>query len=264
MVGGKPGSRGRTRMSQPDFQRYQKEFCAHARSPRLNPRPAGVSAKRIGVYAQLLFNNMESTLSGCFPVCKKVLGVRKWERLVRDFFAGHRCATPLFRQIPEEFLQWLHQTQTDDIPPFMPQLAHYEWVELAVAVADVPMPAGWNADGDLLEGKPVFTSALMLLRYDWPVQRISPRFKPVEPLTEPVCLLVFRDAADEVCFLELNPVSAHLVELLQGGNHSGREALMNIAQALRHPDAEQVVAFGASVLADLKARGAILGAIPCK
>lgn len=258
MVGGKPGSR--TRMSQPDFQRYQQAFCAHARSPRLNPRPAGVSAKRIGVYAQLLFNNMESTLSGCFPVCKKVLGVRKWNKLVRDFLAGHRCATPLFRQIPEEFLQWLHQTEPAGIPPFMPQLAHYEWAELAVAVTDAPLPAGWNADGDMLKGKPVLTPALMLLRYDWPVQRISPRFKPLQPLTEPICLLVFRNASDEVRFMELNPVSAQLIELLRGGNRTGREALMSIAQALRHPDAEQVVAFGASVLADLKARGAILGA----
>jgi len=262
MVGGKPGSRAR--MSQPDFQRYQKAFCAHARSPSLNPRPAGVSAKRIGVYAQLLFNNMESTLSGCFPVCKKVLGVRKWNRLVRDFFAGHRCATPLFRQIPEEFLQWLQHTKPAGVPPFMPQLAHYEWAELAVAVADTSMPAGWSAGGDMLEGKPVLTPALMLLRYDWPVQRISPRFKPIQPLTEPICLLVFRDAADEVRFIELNPVSARLVELLQEGNRTGREALMSIAQALRHPDAEQVVTFGAQVLADLNALDAILGAVPCK
>jgi hypothetical protein len=262
MVGGQPN--GHTRMSQSDFQRYQNEFCAHARNPRLHPRPAGVSAKRIGIYAELLFNNMEGTLSGCFPVCKKVLGVRKWNKLVRVFFAEHRCTTPLFRQIPEEFLQWLQQADPVGLPPFIPQLAHYEWAELAVAVADATMPAAWNADGDLVEGKPVLTPALMLLRYDWPVQRISPRFKPIQPLTEPVSLLVFRDAMDEVRFIELNPVSAHLVELLQEGSRTGREALISIAQALRHPDAEQVVTFGAQILADLKARGAILGASPCK
>lgn len=248
-------------MSRPAFQRYQAEFCAHARSPRANPRPAGVSAKRIGVYAQLLFNNMESTLAGCFPVSKKVLGTRRWNALVRNFFAGHRCSTPLFRQIPEEFLQWLQQADHLGVPPFLPQLAHYEWVELALAVSDAPLPTGWEADGDLLEGKPALVPALMLLRYDWPVQRISPRFKPVQPLTDPVWLLVFRDAGDVVRFIELNPVSARLIELLQTGAYTGRAALRQIAQELQHPDPQQVVAFGAEVLASLKQCGALLGAV---
>lgn len=247
-------------MNRPAFQRYQEEFCAHARSPRANPRPAGVSATGIGVYAQLLFNNMESTLAGCFPVSKKVLGIRRWSVLVRDFLAGHRCATPLFRQIPEEFLQWLQEADHLDFPPFLPQLAHYEWVELALAVSDVPWPTGWDADGDLLEGKPALVPALMLLRYDWPVQRISPRMKSAQPLSEPVWLLVFRDAGDEVRFVELNPVSARLIELLRTGSYTGSAALRQIAQELHHPDPQQVVAFGAEVLASLKQCGALLGA----
>jgi len=251
-------------MSVSSLQRYQIEFCAHARSPKTHPRPAGIAAKRMAVYAQLLFNNMESSLAGCFPVCKKVLGLRRWNALVREFFARHRCATPLFRQIPEEFLQWLQETERRNIPPFLPQLAHYEWVELAVAVSDAHRPVGWEADGNLLAGKPVLSSALMLLRYDWPVQRISPRFKPVQPLADPVWLLVFRDPDDEVRFIELNPVSAHLVELLQAGNFTGREALLEIAKALRHPDPEQVVAFGSTVLSELRQNGAILGTLSCK
>jgi hypothetical protein len=251
-------------MSVSSLQRYQAEFCAHARSPKIHPRPAGVVAKRMAVYAQLLFNNMESSLAGCFPVCKKVLGLRRWNALVREFFAGHRCSTPFFRQIPEEFLQWLQQTEHRDIPPFISQLAHYEWVELAVGVSDAPQPVGWEADDDLLVGRPVLAPALMLLRYDWPVQHISPRFKPAQPLADPVWLLVFRDPDDEVKFVELNPVSAHLVELLQAGNFTGREALLEIAKALHHPDPDQVVAFGANVLSELRQGGAILGTLPCK
>lgn len=251
-------------MNVPAFQRYQAEFSAHVRDPRTHPRPPGIPAKRIGVYAQLLFNNMESTLANCFPVCKKVLGTRRWSTLVRDFFAGHRCGTPLFRQIPEEFLHWLQRVERTDIPPFLPQLAHYEWAELAVAVSDASPPTGWQAAGDLLDGMPVLAPALMLLRYDWPVQRISPRLKPSQPLADPVWLLVFRDLNDEVRFIELNPVSAHLVELLQAGNRTGRAALLEIAQALGYPAPQQIVAFGAEVLADLRQSGAIIGALGCK
>lgn len=251
-------------MSAPSFQRYQAEFCGHVRSPRTMARPKGVSAKRLSVYAGLLFNNMESTLAGCFPVCKKVLGMRRWNGLVREFFAGHRCSTPLFRQIPEEFLQWLSQAESSSLPPFLPQLAHYEWVELAVAVSDAVSPTDWVANGDLLDGRPVMSPALMLLRYDWPVQRISPRFRPDQPLADPVWLLVFRDADDEVKFIELNQVSAQLVGLLQTDSCTGRAALMEIARTLQHPDPQQVVAFGADILSSLRQSGAILGASPCK
>ena len=104
----------------------------------------------------------------------------------------------------------------------------------------------------------------MLLRYDWPVQRISPRFRPDQPLADPVWLLVFRDADDEVKFIELNQVSAQLVGLLQTDSCTGRAALMEIARTLQHPDPQQVVAFGADILSSLRQSGAILGASPCK
>lgn len=251
-------------MKPPAFQQYQQAFCTHVRDPKSAARPHGVNARRIAIYAELLFNNMESTLAGCFPVCRKVLGIRRWNRLVREFFAEHRCTTPLFRQIPEEFLLWLEEGCSSGLPPFLPQLAHYEWVELAVAVSDAPLPTGWDSEGDLLETIPVLTPALMLLSYDWPVQRISPRFKPVEPLSEPIWLLVFRDMHDEVRFNELNPVSAALIRQLQAGNLTGREALMNIARMLGHNDPAPIIAFGSEFFGQLRAAGAILGAISCK
>jgi hypothetical protein len=244
------------------FQQYQAEFTGHIRNPKTSARPKGVPARRMRVYVEIVFNNMESTLSSCFPVCKKVVGMVRWNKLVRAFLTEHRCSTPLFRQIPEEFLRWLDGAQPQMLPPFFAQLAHYEWVELAVAVSDA-QAAPCDASCDLLEGIPVLAPALMLLRYDWPVQRISPRFRPASPLDEPAWLLVFRDADDDVQFVELNPVSAHLVALLQQATATGRQALLQVAEALQHPQPGQLVAFGASVLEDLRRNGAILGAI-CK
>lgn len=248
-------------MSMLAFQRYQIEFCAHTRAPRCQPKPKGVPAKRIGIYAELLFNNLESTLSSCFPVSRKVLGVRRWQTLVRNFLAHYRCATPLFRQIPEEFLLWLQQGASAELPPYLPQLAHYEWVELALAVSDAVAPEGIHTAGDLLEGVPVLAPALMLLRYDWPVQHISPRRKPTQPLNEPVFLLVFRDVSDEVRFIELNPITARLVELLQLGSRTGYVVLTQISAELAHSEPERIVAFGADILANLREQGAILGTL---
>jgi hypothetical protein len=248
----------------PGFQEFQRTFTLHIRNPAKNRRPKGVPRERMAVYAEIVFHNMESTLAACFPVCKRVLGRRHWTSLVRRFLTEHRCATPLFREIPEEFLRWLEAHGADDVPPYIPQLAHYEWVELALTVSNACTPEDYAVDGDLMSGLPLLAPALMLLRYDWPVQRISPRIKPTAPLDEPLWLLVFRDVDDEVQFIELNAVSARLIAGLQAGTYTGRAALERVAEELQHPNPPQVIAFGDALLHELKRLGAILGTASCK
>lgn len=242
------------------FQQYQADFTRHIRDPESVARPRGVPARRMNIYTEIVFNNMEATLAACFPVSKKIVGVRRWQRLVRAFLAEHRCATPWFRQIPEEFLRWLETTPLAiaGLPAFIGSLAHYEWVELAVAVADVEAEAA-DAGGDLLQGRPVLAAALSLLEYPYPVHHFSPRFKPLQPAVEPTRLLVFRDKEDAVRFVEINAVTARLVQLLREGVCSGRAALERIATELQHPDPAAVLNFGTVLLGDLRQQGAILG-----
>ena len=54
--------------------------------------------------------------------------------MIRAFLHGIRCHTPLFPEIPREFLQYLQDAAADhpDDPPFALELAHYEWVEIAL------------------------------------------------------------------------------------------------------------------------------------
>jgi len=248
----------------PLFQQYQQDFTAHIRNPSVSKKPAKVATKRMKVYTEIVFNNLESSVSACFPVASKVLGKRAWTRLIRDFFVSYQSRTPLFRQIPEEFLNYLN-TQNElpaFVPAFLPSLAHYEWIELAISVADIIDPAA-DANGDLLDKVPVFAASLAVLSYDYPVQLISPCFKPNMQLRQPVNLLVFRASDDNVRFIELNPVTARLIILLKNGGMPGREALENLASELGHTDPVSIVQFGHSILQDLKVQGAILGtAIP--
>lgn len=177
----------------------------------------------------------------------------------------HQCRSPLFRQIPEEFLRYLetaHDYPEQTLPPYLKSLAHYEWIELALAVADVSVEMTTvDVAGDLLEGSPVLAPALALLSYDYPVQQISPRFKPKVPLAEPVHLLVFRNAADDVQFVEINQVTSRLLAILQTGSVTGRQALEKIATEMAHPDPQAIIEFGLPILLDLKTQGAILGVL---
>jgi hypothetical protein len=243
----------------PEFQRYQFAFTAHIRDPGAHPRPAGVDARRMKVYNELLYNNIEGFLLACFPVLRQVLGARKWAKLVRAFFSAHRSRTPYFRQIPDEFIQFLQNESTppEGCPPFTLALAHYEWIELVLSVSNRSEDRVFDESGDLLEGVPLLNPVLANLRYDWPVQRIAPRRKVRPAETH---LLVFRDRDDQVQFSEINAFSARLLTLLEPGTLSGRAALEQIVAESRHPDPALVAQAGNALLGDLRTRGAILGA----
>ena len=246
----------------PAFQRYQYAFAAHIRDPRANPRPPGVPMRRMKVYNELLYNNLEGFLLACFPVCRSILGARRWRTLVRAFFAGHRCRTPFFRQIPEEFVHWLQQARTDhpDDPPFLRHLAHYEWVELALDVSSAEASLeGVDPAGDVLSGRPVLNPVSMLLSYPYPVHRLGRRYQPHERDAMPTNVLAFRNLDDRVRFIVLNDVAARLLTLLQQGSLSGREVLEQIASELRHPAPDVVIDGGREILENLRTEQAILG-----
>ncbi|MGH8751650.1 MAG: HvfC family RiPP maturation protein [Burkholderiales bacterium] len=250
----------RARPELPAFQQYQFQFTQHIRDPRRNPRPAGAPARRMKIYTDLLYHNLESFLLACFPVTRKIMGARKWAKLVREFFTHHRCQTPLFRQIPEEFVKYLQQRDTrKEDPPYLIYLAHYEWVELALDVSNQEIdPCKINPAGDLLKGRPALNPVLLLLHYPYAVHRIGPQHRPRKP--EPVDLLVFRNLQDKVRFIVLNPVSARLLQILQDGRRSGKRALEQIVKETRHTDPEAVMAGGREILENLRREQAVLGA----
>ena len=245
----------------PEFQQYQFAFAKHIRDPKSQPRPKGVPAKRMGVYNELLYNNIEGFLLACFPVLHRILGKRKWAKMVREFFANHRCHTPFFRQIPDEFLKYLNQRGLHpDEYPFMLELAHYEWIELSLSVS--PKEADFSRideEGDLLQEQPVLNPVLAIQSYKYPVHRISPRFKPGPDQQEETHFVIFRNQENEVKFIVLNPVSLRLLALLQSSEKSGHEALIQIASELGYTDPAPVIEGGKAILESLCAAQAILG-----
>jgi hypothetical protein len=249
----------------PGFRETQYGFAAHLRDPEGNPAPAGIEDRRMAIYRELFFNNVAGLLGRTFPVLHKILGPERWTTLMRDYFSRHRSHTPLFLEMPREFLQYLEHErgEFEGDPPFMLELAHYEWVELALSIDERdPDLSAVDPDGDLIEGRPVLTPLYWSLVYAFPVHRISPRFTPGEPGEQPTRLLVYRDLDDEVGFIEINAVTARLLELLADDDTaSGRAALEAIAAELDHPRPETVISGGRQILEDLRDRQVILGVV---
>lgn len=245
------------------FLEIQREFTAHMRNPERNPAPEGIEDRRIGVYRELLYNNIESFMSGSFPVVRSLFTDDDWNVLVRGYFAGHVARTPLFPKLPQEFLQYLAAAELPlPVPAFLRELAHYEWLELEVSldkreIGDVEIDPATNC----LDGVPVMNPVARVHAYAFPVHRISQEYQPVDPSAAPTYLSVWRRRDDEVGFMELNPMTARLVELIVDDTHrSGRELLGQIAVELQHPTPAIVIDGGAAILDELTARELVLGA----
>ncbi|MDO9365735.1 MAG: putative DNA-binding domain-containing protein [Methylotenera sp.] len=248
----------------PSFQRYQLAFTAHIRDPLHQPRPEGVVASGMAVYKEIVFNNLLASVSACFPVAQKVIGKRAWLKLTQAFLREHAANTPIFRQIPEEFLSFLATATSNNqplLPPYLLSLCHYEWIELLVASMPVPTLRIEiiNPQGDLLTEHPVFTPTMQLLNYDYAVHKISPRNKPKQP--QSTQLLVYRNVEDEVKFIAINLVTFRLLTLLRQNKGTGKQALTLITSEMHEATSGKIIQFWLQTLEELKSQGVIIGTL---
>ncbi|WP_067865359.1 HvfC family RiPP maturation protein [Neptuniibacter marinus] len=247
----------------PSFQKLQYQFSAHIRNPKDNLAPQDIEDRRMAIYRDLFFNNVEGFLSGNFPVLKLISSEQYWLNLARDFFDKHRCHTPYFLEIGKEFIEYVanEREQSLDDPVFLQELIHYEWVELALDASTVELPlADVNANGDLLLQHPVQSPLAWLLSYQFPVHCIRIDFQPETPSDTHTFLIAYRNREDEVNFMEVNSVTARLLYLLSEDDLlSGQDALMQIAKEMQHPNPEAVVEGGLETMEHLRAKGIILG-----
>ncbi len=248
-----------------DFQKIQYTFTAHIRQPNSNAAPANIEDRRMQVYNRLFYNNVEDFMSTTYPVLCEILGDQRWHALVRDYFANHKAHTPLFPEMPREFLVYLEderQPQTDDLP-FMLELAHYEWIELALGISELSNDLSQlSKQANFLDEVPVLSSLAWLLNYQFPVHQVSSDYQPERPSEQPTHIVASRlEDSAQISFTEVNPVIARLLQLIKENTQllTGKELLIQIANELGNPDTNSIINFGQQTLNDLNNKGIIIG-----
>ena len=146
--------------------------------------------------------------------------VRTVDVVVLWYFLGLNSAYAVLigLSVPEMFRQWQEATNED---------------------------LNVDADGDLLDGVPVKSRLAWLFAYRFPVHRISESFRPQEPGEQPTFLVIFRNPDDDLGFMELNPVTARLLELIADNeDKTGRQLLEILAEEISYTDVDALVQHG--------------------
>lgn len=246
------------------FQNVQHVFTQHMRDPEKNSAPEGVEDRRLKIYRDLVYNNIEDFMANSFPVLRKITPDEQWHKMLRDYVSRHQAHTPLYPKMPQEFIYYLEHERSkfsDEDPAFLLELAHYEWIETSVSMDPREIDfSGINKTGDLLLGIPVLNQLAQPFVYLWPVHKISPDYLPTEQPEEATYIVVYRKTNDDVGFMVLNNVSARLIEKIQNNNEqAGQEILAEIAQELNHPDPQVVINGGLAIMQDMYDKNILLG-----
>ena len=240
------------------FKETQYAFMRHIRDPH-NHAFEGIEDRRLAIYRELFFNNIEGFVSSAFPVLKSLYAEDRWLALVRQFFVEHDCQSPYFLQISEEFLNFLansYEMQVHD-PVYMLELAHYEWVELAISIADNnPNEKPVN---DVIAEPLYFSSTAWRLSYQYPVQFASVENPTLNPSEAGNHLIIYKDDDHDIQFVSINLITAQLLQHIeQSGGVTFESLLALMAEAMPEVDASTLKQGLMSTLQDLADKSVIV------
>ena len=120
---------------------------------------------------------------------------------------------------------------------------------------------GIDPGGDLLAEIPVKSALAWAFAYRYPVHRISPDLLPSEPAPQPVYLALYRDGSDKVRFLELNAITAGLLDAVENneGNKTGEALLRDLAESIQYRDVDALIRHGADTLNEMRQLNILIG-----
>jgi hypothetical protein len=226
-------------ISQKDhFQHHQQAFTHWIRHPDHAPLPNHVSAQRMTIYRELVFNNISSFIEHTYPVTQALLPSELWQGLIDVFFQNGQFDSQYYYDISLHFKDFLDQdlskivAQTNEPTlaslqslhedyPWLRELMQYEWMELYVDMADVTWLDDSSTspylDHEQLIPTHSFTlkTTCWLLAYQYPVHTWSTRTSLAEIELTPTCLLIYRDQHYDIQVHSLHPLWAYCIETMQ-------------------------------------------------
>lgn len=228
-----------------DFIETQKAFVSAIKQPDGFSTQNEDQARRMAIYQSLFFNNVDGFVSSAFPVLKSLYSDSQWQSLIKTFFASHHCRSPYFAEISKEFVEFLdgEYELTEQDPPFIKELAHYEWLELDVSIRKSNQTSTPYTLQSLPQSVTVSELATVV-SYTYPVHQIQSDYQPDSPLDERVYFVVYRDEDDDVQFMQVNALTAFLLSHIESSADATIEVLLNASLEVMPGVSHEVVSQG--------------------
>ena len=240
----------------------QRAFAAYLRDPDSRPPPPAQEPRRLAIYRNAVFANIETSMADNYPRIKAVFDEPAWTAMVRDYLILHSSGANAFVDLPREFLHYLEQER--DVPadpPFVGELAHFDYLETLVGADERCIDVdGIDAAGDVLAGVPAVNPIVRIVSYRFPVHAIDADYQPQTPPDAPTHIAAFRDRHNRYGFLDLNQASLLLLQhLIAADGETGADILHRLSADMGYSDGELLLAPGRKMFERLRARDVILG-----
>ena len=183
-----------------DFRQFQFALARHLRDPLSVPAPEGIDHADLLVCGQDMVAHVSALLDCAFPVTQALLGDALWQHAVRLFLKDAPHHAPWATAVQRAFVEHVcHSPEMQNLPAWLQDLAHFEWLQSAVTTTPVSWPA-FDATADLMQHAVVINPTHVEAGYEWPVHDISTDNKPDDMQSTHVSML--RDMNDRLHVFE--------------------------------------------------------------
>lgn len=216
--------------------------------------------ERLFVYRRLVRGTLREAVELAIPRSIARLGAL-FDEYFAVFLERRGPRSHYLRDVTTEFLDFAGPLLSADprAPDYVCDLARHEALRIEIA-SERALPRGERPEPLELDRGVRFVAASRVVRYAFAVHKLpEDEADRTPPAREPTALFVYRNPEHDVRYLELSPLAASILELLWSEGRSLREAV-TVACARSGVALDPSVLSGAAhLLADLAARGALLG-----
>lgn len=194
----------------------QQLLAMYCRTGRLDPTLNG-DPNRLQNYRELVFGNIEESLSTAFPLTKQLLGATIWDALVNDYFQSTECLSPLIWKMPLQLIAYVEDCHPELCVRYyqLSDLLKFEWLEIELFMMQ-DKADNWlvNSDVDFLHDTIFLNPEYRIAWYDYPVHlKIAEEIVP-EDKSNYFVLGLREPGSGEVHFINISPVYVWFIESL--------------------------------------------------
>lgn len=250
------------------LQKFQLEFGDYLRSQSASDT---IPHKVGKIYQDLIFNNVSSFLNQCFPICRAILG-DNFKTLSLYFFQRYPTHSPYFSEIPMQFVDFLSKLNDDNdsdwhnaitlqksdadfVPDYLPELAHYEWLELYVDTLPDTTPKVIIDSNNSY----ALNHSVQNHHYHYPVHTISVDNSDIEP--SDAFLVVLKDNNDKIEFIQINALTHLLIDFMQNSEQtysSNEQLVRDFGQSIDYDNIDELLAYTDDLFALLVSQSVLI------